>query len=270
MTWVGHLDTAAVCAVLAGAAALWVPSRIAVLAEPEPDPEPTPEQVEATAARRQAAEERAARRGKTLKERVPEPPKEPYADLAAHPGLAAKLAVAAAVSGIVVGLALGWDWSLVFWVPLLPLGVALAYIDWHTRLLPADLVRPAYGVALVGVVVAAVAAHDYAALERTGLGVVVAGGLYLVLWFIYPPGLGFGDVRLAGVLGLTLGYLGWGPLLVGLYGGFLLGGVIGALLRLFKVVRQRHVPFGPFMLVGVLVGIAWGAEVWSHLVVTTG
>jgi leader peptidase (prepilin peptidase) / N-methyltransferase len=270
MTWVGHLDTAAVCAVLAGAAALWMPSRIAVLAEPDPDPEPTPEEVEAMAARRLAREERAARRGRTLKEPVPEPPKEPYVDLAARAGLAPRLAVAAAVSGIVVGLALGWDWSLVFWMPLLPLGVALAWIDWHTRLLPADLVYPAYVVAIVGVVVAAVAAHDYSALERAVLGGVLAFALYAVLWFVYPPGLGFGDVRLAGVLGLTLGFLGWGPMLVGLYGGFLLGGVIGALLRLSRVVRQRHVPFGPFMLIGVLVGIAWGAEVWSHLVVTTG
>jgi len=268
MTWVGHLDTAAVCAVVAGAAALWMPSRIAALAEPEPDPEPTPEEVESRAARRLAREEQAARKGRTLKVPVPEPPKEPYADLAAHPGLAARLAVAAALSGIVVGLALGWDWSLVFWLPLLPLGVSLAYIDWHTRLLPTALVRPAYVIAIVGVVVAAVADHDLVALERAALGWLVAGGLYALLWFIYPPGLGYGDVRLAGVLGITLGYLGWGPLLVGLYGGFLLGGVLGALLRLSKVVRQRHVPFGPFMLIGVLVAIAWGAPVWSHFVVT--
>jgi leader peptidase (prepilin peptidase) / N-methyltransferase len=270
MTWVGHLDTAAVCALLAGAAALLMPGRIAVLEEPDPDPEPTAEELEAIAARREAREERAARRGKTIKERVPEPPKEAYADLAARPGLGGRLATIAAACGIVVGLALGWDWSLVFWVPLLPLGVALAWIDWHTRLLPTDLVRPAYAVAIVGVVVAAVAAHDYHALERALLGWLVAGGLYVVLWFVYPSGLGYGDVRMAGVLGITLGYLGWGPLLVGVYAGFLLGGVIGALLRVSKVVRQRHVPFGPFMLAGVLVGIAWGAQLWSHLATTSG
>lgn len=270
MTWAAHLDTAAVCAVLAGAGAMWMPRRIAALAEPDPDPEPTPEEVAASAARRRAAVDRAARRGRTLKEPVPEPPKEPYRDLAARPGLAARLAAAAAASGLMIGLALGWDWSLVFWVPLVPVGVTLGYIDWHTRLLPSDLVRPAYVIAVVGVVVAAVGSSDYGDLERAALGWLVAGGLYGLLWFVYPPGLGFGDVRLAGVIGITLGYLGWGPLLVGLYGGFLLGGVIGALLRVSRVVRQRHVPFGPFMLVGVLVGIAWGAQLWGHLVVTTG
>jgi leader peptidase (prepilin peptidase)/N-methyltransferase len=269
MDWAAHLDTAALCAVLAGAGALWMPRRIAALAEPDPDPEPTAEEVAASAARRQAAVERADRRGRTLREPVPEPPKEPYPELAAHPGLATKLALVAAASGAVVGLALGWDWSLVFWIPLLPLGAALGYIDWHTRLLPVDLVRPAYILAVAGAVVAAVCSHDYADLERAALGWLVAGGLYGVLWFVYPPGLGFGDVRLAGVLGITLGFLGWGTLLVGVYGGFVLGGVIGALLRLFRVVRQRHVPFGPFMLIGALVGIAWGAQVWSHLVVTT-
>jgi leader peptidase (prepilin peptidase) / N-methyltransferase len=91
-----------------------------------------------------------------------------------------------------------------------------------------------------------------------------------VLWFVYPPGLGYGDVRLAGVLGIALGYLGWGELLVGVYAGFLLGGIIGALLRATRLVRQRHVPFGPFMVLGALVGIVWGAELWSHLVVTSG
>ncbi|WP_151082053.1 prepilin peptidase [Nocardioides cynanchi] len=268
MSWVGHLDTAAVCAAAAGAATLWMPSRIAALAEPEPEPEPTPEEVEAQAARRLAREERAARQGKTLTVPEPEPPKEAYADLGARPGLAVRLAVGAALSGIVIGLGLGWDWSLVYWVPLVPLGVALAFVDWNTRLLPTDLVRPAYVIAIVGVVVATVAERDLVALERAALGWLVAGGLYAVLWFIYPPGLGYGDVRLAGVLGITLGYLGWGPLLVGLYAGFLLGGVIGALLRVFKVVRQRHVPFGPFMLISVLVAIAWGEPLWSHFVVT--
>jgi leader peptidase (prepilin peptidase) / N-methyltransferase len=107
MTWVEHLEAAAVCAVVAGAAALWLPARIATLPEPDPDPEPTAEEVAAKAARRQAAQDRAARRGKTLKEPVPEPPKEPYADLARRPRLAILLAAVAAASGIVVGLALG-------------------------------------------------------------------------------------------------------------------------------------------------------------------
>lgn len=261
MTWAEHLEAAAACAVVAGAAALWLPSRIASLPEPDPEPEPTADEIAAKAARRQAAQDRAARRGRTLKEPVPEPPKEPYVDLARRPRIAVLLASLAAASGVVVGLALGWDWSLLVWVPLLPLGAALAWIDWRTRLLPVGLVYPAYAVAAVGVLVAALAEGDPASLVRAALGWLAAGVLYVVLWFVYPSGLGYGDVRLSGVLGLALGYLGWGELLVGLYAGFLLGGVLGAGLRVTRVVRQRHIPFGPFMLVGALVGVVWGQAI---------
>jgi leader peptidase (prepilin peptidase)/N-methyltransferase len=270
MTWVGHLDTAAVCAVLCGGAALLLPRRIAALPEPEPEPDPTPEEVAARAARRAAAQERATRRGKALKDPVAEPPKEPYAELAARPRLAVTLVALAAASGVIVGLALGWDWSLLFWVPLVPLGAGLGWIDWQTRLLPVPLIYPAYAVVIAGVVLAALIDGDYSSLVRAGLGWLVMGGLYGVLWFVHPSGLGYGDVRLAGVLGIALGYLGWGELLVGLYAGFLLGGVIGAVLRVTKLVPQRHVPFGPFMLLGVLVAVVWGAPLWGHLVVTSG
>ena len=57
-----------------------------------------------------------------------------------------------------------------------------------------------------------------------------------------PARLGYGDVRLSGVLGIALGYLGWGPLLVGVYAGFLLGGVGGGLLSVLRVVDRKAYP----------------------------
>ncbi len=86
----------------------------------------------------------------------------------------------------------------------------------------------------------------------------VAFAAFFLLWFIYPRGMGFGDVRLSGVLGLALGYLGWSEWGVGLYGGFLLGAVIGGVLSLLKVVDRKGYPFGPFMLVGALLGVLVG------------
>jgi leader peptidase (prepilin peptidase)/N-methyltransferase len=68
-------------------------------------------------------------------------------------------------------------------------------------------------------------------------------------------------VRLSGVLGIALGYLGWGPLLVGIYAGFLVGGLGGALLSSLRIVERRSYPFGPFMFVGALVGGVWGETV---------
>ncbi len=72
-----------------------------------------------------------------------------------------------------------------------------------------------------------------------------------MLWFVYPRGMGYGDVRLSGVLGIALGLPRLGAQLVlGIYAGFLLGGVGGLLLSLLRLVDRKAYPFGPFMLAG--------------------
>ena len=192
----------------------------------------------------------------------PEEAKELYVDVAARPGLTWKAALASGVSAALLGLVLGWVPSLLVLLPLVPVGVALAVVDWRTRLLPTRLIAPAYVVTLVAVLVAWVAdgrqVHD---LERTGLGWLVYGGMFFLLWFVYPRGLGYGDVRLAGVLGLALGWIGWAELMLGIWAGLLLGGILGGLLAL--VVRRRDYPFGPFMLLGALLGVVLGQPVLS-------
>ena len=70
--------------------------------------------------------------------------------------------------------------------------------------------------------------------------------------------MGYGDVRLSGVLGIVLGYLGWGELLLGVYAGFLLGGIGGVVLSALRIVERKVYPFGPFMLLGAVVGVLWG------------
>jgi leader peptidase (prepilin peptidase)/N-methyltransferase len=71
--------------------------------------------------------------------------------------------------------------------------------------------------------------------------------------------MGFGDVKLAGVLGLYLGWLGWAEVVTGAFLGFLFGGVVGmALMAARKAGRKSQIPFGPFMLVGAFVAVLWG------------
>jgi leader peptidase (prepilin peptidase)/N-methyltransferase len=241
-----HVAAAAVCAALCGAGAALAPRLIAIVPEPEPDAVSESGDVE------QAPQDA--------------PPKETYAHIAGLPGLAWKTAAAGLVGGAAIGGRLGWEWPLLFLVPLVPVLVALAVVDWRTHLLPTKVVWPATLATAALVVVTWALTGDTEDLVRAGWGFLVAYGSFFVLWFVYPKGLGFGDVRLAGVLGLALGYLGWGELLVGLYAGFLLGGVGGGLLSVLRVVERKAFPFGPFMIVGALVGVLWGAPLLDRLV----
>lgn len=193
-----------------------------------------------------------------------EPP-EPFAEIAALPGLARRSAVVAAVAGAILGASLGRHWSWVLWVPLVPAYVALALVDWRTRLLPTFVVARLYAVTVVLLLVGWATTRDTDAVVQAALGWLVYGGLFVLLWFIYPRGLGYGDVRLSGLLGLALGWLGWGPLLIGLYAGLILGGVLGLVLTLLRVVDRRNNPFGPYMLIGALIGVVWGHPIWTGL-----
>lgn len=228
------------CGAVAGVGCLAVPRLIAAL--PEPAEPPTREEGD--------------------------PVKVAYAEIAAAPLLATRAALVGALVGGVLGARLGWSWPLLPLLAVVPVLVALAVVDWRTHLLPVRLVWPA--TLLAAVLVAAAALLDPAAgvdaLVRAALGFVVAYGTFYLLWLVHPRGLGFGDVRLAGLLGLLLGLLGWGELLVGLYAGFLLGGVVGGLLTLVKVLGRRAFPFGPFMVAGALVGVVWGEPLLRGLV----
>ena len=75
---------------------------------------------------------------------------------------------------------------------------------------------------------------------------------FWVLWWFHSAGMGFGDVRLAALLGFALGQLGWGEVVVGAYSGFLVFGLPGLLLAIVRRDRallKSAFPFGPFMLV---------------------
>ncbi len=99
-------------------------------------------------------------------------------------------------------------------------------------------------------------------LLRALLGGAAMYACYFALCFAYPAGMGFGDVKLAGVLGMATAWAGWGAWAVGLFAGFLLGGVFGiALLATGRGGRKSAVPYGPFMLAGALVAVVAGLGV---------
>lgn len=147
---------------------------------------------------------------------------------------------------------------------LAAVGVALALIDLDLQRLPDVLTLPSYVVGLVLLGIASGVHHDGWSLIRALIGMAVLFGFYFTVAVIAPRGMGFGDVKLAGVIGLYLAWLGWGQLAVGAFAAFAVGALVGIGLILFAGGgRKTKVPFGPFMLVGALIGIVAGASLAS-------
>ncbi|MFL6161828.1 MAG: prepilin peptidase [Jatrophihabitantaceae bacterium] len=142
------------------------------------------------------------------------------------------------------------------------IGIALALIDLELKRLPNRIVLPSYPVLAVLLAGAALADGDGWRLLRAGLAAAALFGFFLVLAFAYPSGMGFGDVKLAGVLGLVLGYLSWSAVLIGAFTGFLLGALVGvAVLASGRGTRKTALPFGPFLIAGTLIALFAGSTI---------
>lgn len=246
------LVTVAGSAVVCGGAGLLVPWLIGRLPEPPPDPWPQ-DGVELTAAQQARADEG---------------PKELYADLAARPSLAVLAAMISAVVGGLIGLVVGRDWLLLLLLPLAPVGTALGIVDLRTRFLPSPIVVPATLAAILYGLVAWPVDGDLDSLVRGAIGLAVARSLFWVLWFVHQAGMGFGDVRLAALLGFVLAYVGWPQFAVGMYAGFLvfaIPGLVLALVRWDRKLLKATYPFGPAMLAGALLGLLVGEVVVARL-----
>lgn len=136
-------------------------------------------------------------------------------------------------------------------------GVRLSVIDIRSHLLPNRIIFPSYAAASAALGLAAAADQDWARLGVMAVAAVVLWTGYFTLRVIYPQGMGFGDVKLAALLGLYLGYLGWGHVLWGTFAAFLLGGLWGAALILARRGTGRtRIPFGPFMIAGAAAAMA--------------
>ncbi|HLL66660.1 MAG TPA: prepilin peptidase [Micromonosporaceae bacterium] len=139
---------------------------------------------------------------------------------------------------------------------LAAIAVALTMIDFDVRRLPDAIVFPSYIVGALLLIPATVAHADWWSAGRGLLAMVALFSFYLAITLVYPGGMGFGDVKLAGLLGLYLGWLGWSSVLIGTFAGFLLGGLMGvALLAARRASRKSALPFGPSMLAGAMLAV---------------
>jgi len=107
--------------------------------------------------------------------------------------------------------------------------------------------------------IACVLGAEWGALARAGAGMALLFAFYFALRLIGPRGMGGGDVKLAGLIGLYLGWLGWSALIVGAFSAFLFGGAFGVILiARRKAGRRTAIPFGPWMILGAWAGIIAG------------
>jgi leader peptidase (prepilin peptidase)/N-methyltransferase len=169
--------------------------------------------------------------------------------------------LATAVLFALVTVRPGLSWELPAFLFLTAAAVLLALIDRQHKLLPDRVLLPSLGVGAGLLVVAALGTGNWPALLRAGLGAVVLFAVFLVLALLSPRGLGMGDVKLAALLGLYLGWLGWGVLVIGAAAGFVAQAVLALVLLATRRVGLRgELPFGPAMLLGAAVAIGWGAD----------
>jgi leader peptidase (prepilin peptidase)/N-methyltransferase len=130
--------------------------------------------------------------------------------------------------------------------------VPIALIDLDHRIIPNKIIGPA---ALIGLAVAALV--DPGGLPERLIAAVAAGGAFFAVALAYPAGMGMGDVKLAGLLGLYLGAAVAPALAVALVAGTVVGVAIMAR-RGVREGRKTAVPFGPFLALGGLVGVFAG------------
>jgi leader peptidase (prepilin peptidase)/N-methyltransferase len=148
---------------------------------------------------------------------------------------------------------------LVAFLYLVSISIALSLIDLDVHKLPNSIVLPSYAVALLLFTASSILSGDFSALIRAVIAMAALAGAYFALAVIYPKGMGLGDAKLAGVLGIYLGWIGWGAVVVGALSAFVLGGLYGVILILTKRAnRKSGIPFGPWMAAGAWVGVGVG------------
>ncbi len=166
-----------------------------------------------------------------------------------YPGV--EVATAALVAGCVLAFGVTWEALLAsFFCAVL---VVISAIDLEHKIIPNRIVVPAFGVVLA----AQTLLHPSPEWALAALG---ACGFLLVAAIVYPAGMGMGDVKLAGMMGLFLGRAVGPGMFAGLIAGSLVGGLIMARLGVEKG-RKTKIPFGPYLAFGGIVGLFAGDAV---------
>ncbi|QEV45786.1 prepilin peptidase [Streptomyces vinaceus] len=159
----------------------------------------------------------------------------------------------------VLGAAVGGRPEAAVFVAAAPVLLLLALVDLAVQRLPDVLTLPLAGALALGLGAAALLPGAAGSWTGALTGGGALAGAYLLLFLLNPAGMGFGDVKLALALGVTIGWYGWGVWAAGAFLGFLYGALYGlALVLRGSAGRRTAFPFGPFMAAGALTGVLLG------------
>jgi leader peptidase (prepilin peptidase)/N-methyltransferase len=162
-------------------------------------------------------------------------------------------AAVAAVLGGCAGYAAGWSAALPAFAVFAVLATPLLLIDVEHRRLPDRLVLPAAGVGVVLLAVASAVRGDWGPLGRAAAAGAIVFAVFCTVALASPRSMGFGDVKLAGVLAVYLGWLSWGHVLYGIFAGFVLGAIVAiGLLAGRRASLKTDIALGPALIVGAL------------------
>jgi leader peptidase (prepilin peptidase)/N-methyltransferase len=179
------------------------------------------------------------------------------------PGPAVPAPVVVGITALLFALAavrFGASAELPAYLALSAAGVLLAVVDLRHRLLPNRVIGPSLATGALLLTGAAAVDGRWEDLAGAALGAVVLVAMFLLLALISPSALGMGDVKLAGLLGLHLGWLGWDAALLGAAAGFVVQAVLSLVLLAARRIDLRdELPFGPAMLAGAVLAIGAGA-----------
>lgn len=151
----------------------------------------------------------------------------------------------------------GTELGLPAFLALAFVAVVLTAIDIEHRRLPNAIVLPA--IPVVGVLLALTG--EWGDLLRAAIAAAALFAFYLAIALIAPRGMGMGDVKLAALVGFALGWIGWDALVVGAFAAFVFGSIGGLVVMARGGSRKSAIPFGPWMLLGMAVGLVAGPAV---------
>ncbi len=160
-----------------------------------------------------------------------------------------------------MGVRFGAHWPLVTYLIGAASMVAVSVVDLDTMRIPDRLTFPSLGLVSAAIVAVSFIVGEPDAMMRAAVGAALFGGIIGLFWFVYPAGMGFGDVKYAVVLGALAGWIN--PLLVvyALFAASLIGSVVGVAVVVRSGDRKKAFPFGPSLCLGTAVVIWWSKQI---------